>query len=98
MSYAGKHLEGFDRSIYGRLQLNTCILNRLIKRYYMPIDPEFPKNHNIIGKHSTSDGSYFHFVWGPGRNDAESSQIKRSKMRIKPEVRNMFLLVFTERL
>lgn len=38
----------------------------------MPIDPEFPKNHNVIGKHSTSDGSYFHFVWGPGRKDAES--------------------------
>ena len=42
----------------------------------MPIDPEFPKNHNVIGKHSTSDASYFHFVWGPGRKDTESSTDK----------------------
>jgi NAD-dependent dihydropyrimidine dehydrogenase PreA subunit len=39
----------------------------------MPIDSEFPKNHKVIGKHQTSDGSYSHFVWGPGRSDAESS-------------------------
>ncbi len=39
----------------------------------MPIDPEFPKNHKVVGKHKTSDGSYVHFVWGPGRADAESS-------------------------
>lgn len=42
----------------------------------MPIDPEFPKNHQVIGKHSTEDGTYFHFVWGPGRSDAESSNNK----------------------
>ncbi len=42
----------------------------------MPIDPEFPKNHKVIGKHKTSDGSYYHFVWGPGRTDAESSTNK----------------------
>ncbi len=39
----------------------------------MPIDPEFPKNHKIIGKHKNVDGRY-HFVWGPGRSDAESSE------------------------
>ena len=38
----------------------------------MPIDPDFPKNHQIIGKHKNADGRY-HFVWGPGRTDAESS-------------------------
>ncbi len=42
----------------------------------MTIGPEFPKNHNVVGKHSTSDGSYSHFVWGPGRKDAESSTNK----------------------
>ncbi len=39
----------------------------------MPIDPEFPKNHQIIGKHKNAAGRY-HFVWGPGRTDAESSE------------------------
>ena len=38
----------------------------------MPIDPAFPKNHKVIGKHKNEDGR-FHFVWGPGRSDAESS-------------------------
>jgi NAD-dependent dihydropyrimidine dehydrogenase PreA subunit len=42
----------------------------------MTIDPEFPKNHKAVGKHSTSDGDYTHLVWGPGRADAESSTNK----------------------
>ena len=33
----------------------------------MPIDSEFPKNHQVIGKHKHADGQHFHFVWGPGR-------------------------------
>jgi len=31
----------------------------------MPIDPDFPKNSQVIGKHECSDGE--HFVWGPGK-------------------------------
>src|SRR5215467_14812770 len=31
----------------------------------MPIDPDFPKNSQVIGKHVCSDGE--HFVWGPGQ-------------------------------
>ncbi len=46
----------------------------------MPIDPDFPKNHQVIGKHSLADGE--HFVWGPGRSDAETS--------IKPEVQEAY--------
>jgi NAD-dependent dihydropyrimidine dehydrogenase PreA subunit len=42
----------------------------------MTIDPDFPKNHKVVGKHSTSDGDYTHLVWGPGRADAESSTNK----------------------
>ena len=42
----------------------------------MPINPEFPKNHKAVGKHSTSDGDYTHLVRGPGRADAESSTNK----------------------
>src|SRR5919109_1141115 len=33
----------------------------------MPIDPDFPKNNQVIGKHKHADGEHFHFVWGPGR-------------------------------
>src|ERR687892_691862 len=39
----------------------------------MPIDSEFPKSHQVIGKYKHADGEHFHFVWGPGRPDAESS-------------------------
>ncbi|CAN5575322.1 hypothetical protein BH23THE1_BH23THE1_29500 [soil metagenome] len=39
----------------------------------MPIDSDFPKNHQIIGKHKNADGRY-HFAWGPARTDAESSE------------------------
>ena len=38
----------------------------------MPIDSELPKNHKVIGKYKNEDGQ-FHFVWNPGRFDAESS-------------------------
>jgi hypothetical protein len=33
----------------------------------MPIDPDFPRNNQVIGKHKHADGEHFHFVWGPGR-------------------------------
>ncbi len=39
----------------------------------MPIDPDFPKNHKVIGMHRHADGEHFHFVWGPGKDDGESS-------------------------
>ena len=54
----------------------------------MPIDPEFPKNHKIIGKHKNADGRY-HFVWGPGRTDAESSTIQTFKVHMKKEMKSM---------
>jgi NAD-dependent dihydropyrimidine dehydrogenase PreA subunit len=33
----------------------------------MPIDPDFPRNQQVIGKHSHSDGEHYHYVWGPGQ-------------------------------
>ena len=39
----------------------------------MPIDEEFSKNHHTIGKHKHADGEHYHFVWGPGRSNAETS-------------------------
>ena len=42
----------------------------------MPIDPNFPKNHKIMGKHG--DAEHSHFVWGPGRlaDAADDQNIK----------------------
>ena len=48
----------------------------------LPIDPDFPKHGQIIGKHKHSDGEHYHFVWGPGRSDAETST--------KPEVQEAY--------
>ena len=44
----------------------------------MPIDPDFPKNHQVIGKHSLSDGEHYHYVWGPGKlqEAAENEEVK----------------------
>lgn len=39
----------------------------------MPIDQNFLKNHQVIGKHKHADREHFHIVWGPGGSDAESS-------------------------
>ena len=46
----------------------------------MPIDPEFPKNQQVIGKHMHSDGEHFHFVWGPGRA-AEAAEEEKKLFR-----------------
>ena len=44
----------------------------------MPIDPDFPRNQQVIGKHMLSDGEHYHFVWGPGRlaEAAENEEVK----------------------
>ena len=46
----------------------------------MPIDSDFPKNHQVIGKHKHADGEHFHFVWGPGRTveAAENEEVKKA--------------------
>lgn len=40
----------------------------------MPIQETFPEGLKPIGKIMLGDGEHFHFVWGPGRSDAESSK------------------------
>ena len=45
----------------------------------MPIDPDFPKNHKVIGKIQTSDAEHFHFRWGPGKQDGEAFQNEEVK-------------------
>ncbi len=44
----------------------------------MPIDPDFPRNHQVIGKDKDSDGQHYHFVWDPGRlaDAAENEDVK----------------------
>jgi NAD-dependent dihydropyrimidine dehydrogenase PreA subunit len=44
----------------------------------MPIDPDFPKNNQPIGKHQHADGEHFHFVWGPGasKEALENEEVK----------------------
>ena len=44
----------------------------------MPIDPDFPKNHQVIGKIQGSDPEYYHFKWGPGRlaDASENEEVK----------------------
>ena len=44
----------------------------------MTIDAEFPKNHQVIGKHINNDASRHHFIWGPGRlaDTAENEHLK----------------------
>lgn len=38
----------------------------------MPIDPDFPRNNQVIGKIALADGEHFHYRWGPGRSDGEA--------------------------
>jgi NAD-dependent dihydropyrimidine dehydrogenase PreA subunit len=44
----------------------------------MPIDPDFPKNHQVIGKIQLSDGEHFHYIWGPGQpgEASENEEVK----------------------
>ena len=56
----------------------------------MPIDPDFPRNHKVIGKHNLADGEHFHFVWGPGRPDPKRQQNLKFRKHTKQEEKNMY--------
>ena len=56
----------------------------------MPIDPEFPKNHKAVGKHSTSDGDYTHLVWGQEEQMQNPLPTRMFKMHTEQEEKNMF--------
>ena len=62
----------------------------------MPIDPDFPKNHQTIGKHKHTDGEHFHFVWAQADQMLKHQQTLKFKKHIKPEERSMFLWGFME--
>jgi NAD-dependent dihydropyrimidine dehydrogenase PreA subunit len=58
---------------YGLYNIQTKI-----KMINMPIDPDFPKNHQVTGKIQLADGEHFHFMWGPGKlqEAAENEEVK----------------------
>jgi hypothetical protein len=68
----------FNNDIFlsNSLTLNLNLYPNTFKIYIfiiiMSIDPAFPKNHKVIGKHKNEDGR-FHFVGVAGRSNAESS-------------------------
>ena len=50
----------------------------------MPIDQDFPKNYQVIGKHRNADGQNYHYVWGPGRlSDAAENEEARADLHGK---------------
>ena len=42
----------------------------------MPIDPEFPRNQQAIGRHNHGDGKHYHFIWGPGSISAAKEDVR----------------------
>ena len=65
-------------ALSGRLQTVYIISNLIKFEKEMPIDPDFPKNNEPIGKHQHTDGEHFHFVWGPGapKEALENEEVK----------------------
>jgi hypothetical protein len=52
----------------------------------MPIDPEFPRNQQLIGRHNHADGQHYHFVWGPGSiSDAAANEDVRATYAARNE-------------
>jgi NAD-dependent dihydropyrimidine dehydrogenase PreA subunit len=66
------------KNLCDRLQTVYIISNLIKFEKEMPIDPDFPKNHQPIGKHQHADGEHFHFVWGPGtaKEALENEEVK----------------------
>ena len=52
----------------------------------MPIDPEFPRNQQAIGRHNHGDGKHYHFIWGPGSiSDAAANEDVRAAYAARNE-------------
>jgi NAD-dependent dihydropyrimidine dehydrogenase PreA subunit len=59
---------------------------------HMSIHPDFPKNHQPLGRHQHADKEHNHFVWGPRRPDAESSINKQVQEVYKSREENYVTL------
>lgn len=66
------------KSITNNCKTFLHFINVVSRINNMPIDPDFARNHQVIGKHKHSDGQHYHFVWGPGRlaDAAENEDVK----------------------
>jgi NAD-dependent dihydropyrimidine dehydrogenase PreA subunit len=73
-SHATYDIIYFDNCICLQHKRHVYLILKL--KVHMPIDPDFPKNHQPVGRHQHTDKEHYHFVWGPGRPDAESSTNK----------------------
>jgi len=58
----------------------------------MPIDPEYPGNQQVIGRHNHGDGQHYQFVWGP-RSISDASTSKDVKQIRLQEMRSLSLSV-----
>ena len=54
----------------------------------MPIDQNFPKNPQVIGRHKHADREHFHFVWVQGDPMQNLQRRKKFKQSTKVEVKN----------
>ena len=61
----------------------------------MPIDLDFPKNHQAIGKHKNADGQNYHYVWGPGRL-SDAAENEEAIALIQQEGKNLFQSEYME--
>ena len=50
----------------------------------MPIAENFPEGLKPTGRINHSDGENFHFMWGPGRSDAEAFSNDDCKAAFRP--------------
>lgn len=49
----------------------------------MPMDQDFPSNHQVIRKYLHYDEEHYHFVWGAGKTAVatENEEIKAAFLR-----------------
>jgi hypothetical protein len=63
----------------------------------MPIDQNFPKNHQVIGRHKHADREHFHFVWvqgDPMQNLQRRKKFKQSTKGRGEESTTVMVMVF----
>ncbi|MDR4492363.1 MAG: hypothetical protein R2685_15935 [Candidatus Nitrosocosmicus sp.] len=64
-----------NKALLANYAIDLYIIFILIRLSWitMPMVYDFPKSYKVMGRHRHPDGEHYHFVWGPGRTDAETS-------------------------
>ena len=57
----------------------------------MPIDPDFPKNHKVMGKHSHAMGNTFTLYGDPEDQTLKPQQDPKFRKHTRQGEKNMFL-------